>query len=251
MTDPNDRAAQFRALHVPSDPLVLYNVWDAGSAAAVARSGARAIATGSWSVAAAQGFTDGEALPMALALQIAARIVAAVDLPVTIDFEGGYAAEPEAVAANVRQLLDVGAVGLNFEDQVVGGTDLYPVANQAARIAAVRRACEGRAFLNARTDVFLKAGSGGDRAALLDETLARGAAYAEAGADGFFVPGLTDPEAIRAICAAVPLPVNVMASGADVDVAALARLGVARVSFGPGPYRAMIAGLEAAAARYA
>lgn len=251
MTDQTDRAARFRALHVPSDPLILYNVWDAGSAAAVARSGARAIATGSWSVAAAQGFADGEALPMALSVQIAARIVAAVDLPVTIDFEGGYAAEPEAVEANVRALLDVGAVGLNFEDQVVGGTGLYPAEAQAVRIAAARRACEGRAFLNARTDVFLKAGAGGDRAALLAEVLARGAAYAAAGADGFFVPGLADPEAIGAICRAVPLPVNVMASGADVDVAALAALGVARISFGPGPYRAMIAGLEAAAARYA
>lgn len=242
---------QFRDLHVPGAPLVLYNVWDAGSAKAVARAGARAIATGSWSVAAAQGYDDGEALPLPLALQIAARIAVSVPLPVSVDFEGGYAVAPDEVAANVAALLDTGAVGLNFEDQIIGGQGLHPIADQAARVAAVANACAGRAFVNARTDVFLQAGPDADPAALLDEALARGAAYANAGADGFFVPGLRDPEAIRTISAAVPLPVNVMAPRLDTEIAALAALGVARVSFGPHPYRAMLADVENAASRYA
>ena len=99
-----DRFQAFAALHVPGAPLILFNAWDAGSARAVAKAGARAIATGSASVAMANGMVDGEALPMAAALANADRIVAAVDLPVTIDFEGGYAVAPEAVAGNMTAL---------------------------------------------------------------------------------------------------------------------------------------------------
>ncbi len=87
------KAKQYAALHVAGNPLVLYNIWDAGSAKAVADAGASAIATGSWSVAAAQGYGDGEKIPLQLLLDIAGRIVAATSLPVTIDFEGGYARE--------------------------------------------------------------------------------------------------------------------------------------------------------------
>src|SRR4051812_15858977 len=105
----------FAALHVPGDPLILYNAWDAGSARAVASAGAKAIATGSWSVAAAQAYGDGEALPLELALAGAARIAGAVELPVTIDFEGGYAVEAGAVARNASRLAATGAIGCNFE----------------------------------------------------------------------------------------------------------------------------------------
>src|SRR4029453_5860851 len=110
----NDRCQRFAALHVPGDPLVLFNAWDAGSAQAVAKSGAKAIATGSASVAMANGFGDGEEVPMDFALVNATRIVKAVDLPVTVDFEGGYATEPEAVGKNVERLVETGATGCNF-----------------------------------------------------------------------------------------------------------------------------------------
>src|SRR4051812_4453234 len=105
-----DKFDAFVALHVPGRPLVLFNAWDAGSAAAVAKAGAAAIATGSWSVAAAHGLADREALPLELALANARRIVAAVALPVTIDFEGGYAEAPGQVAANVAELAATGAI---------------------------------------------------------------------------------------------------------------------------------------------
>src|SRR5256714_1951011 len=131
---------QFARLHVAGEPLALFNVWDAGSAAAVAKAGAKAIATGSASVAAANGFADGEAVPMDFAIANAKRIVDAVNLPVTVDFEGGYAADPEEAGRNVAKLAATGAIGCNFEDQVVGTDQLYPIAEQAARIAAVRRA---------------------------------------------------------------------------------------------------------------
>ncbi|MBO6837664.1 MAG: isocitrate lyase/phosphoenolpyruvate mutase family protein [Alphaproteobacteria bacterium] len=238
-----DKAQHFNTLHVKGNPVVLYNIWDAGSAKALAEAGAPAVATGSWSVAAAQGYPDGEALPRDVLTDIARRIAGAVDVPVTIDFEGGYAADPADVAANFAALLDTGIVGVNFEDRVVGGDGLHPIAAQADRIAALRRAADAKgvpAFLNARTDLFLREKDKSRHAALIPEALERAQAYAAAGASGFFVPGLTDAEGISEICAASPLPVNVMKMGDAPDIPALSALGVGRVSFGPAPYiRAM------------
>src|SRR5690242_15489167 len=116
VTPQNEKARLFHSLHVRGQPLVLFNAWDAGSARAVAEAGARAIATGSWSVAAANGFADGEKLPFALALDNLRRIVGAVALPVTIDLESGYGDAPEAVAATIAAALEAGAVGCNVED---------------------------------------------------------------------------------------------------------------------------------------
>ncbi len=160
MSSQTDKALLFAALHRPGDPLILYNAWDAGSAKAVAEAGAKAIATGSASVAAAHGRDDAEGLPLELALANAARVAAAVALPVTIDFEGGYAVAPDAAAANVARLAATGAIGCNFEDQVVGGEGLHPIAVQAQRIRAIRSAVGPDFFLNARTDIFLKEKSG-------------------------------------------------------------------------------------------
>ncbi len=241
------KAQTFRSLHVPGDPLVLYNIWDAGSAVAVARAGAKAIATGSWSVAAAQGYADGEEMPLDDALAVVARIVARTDLPVTMDFEGGYASGPTAVSVNIRRLLALGVVGLNFEDQVVNGPGLYSIEDQVARLRAVRLTADElglQVFVNARTDLFLKAGPEVDHASLVEEAIARAAAYAAAGADGFFVPGLKDRALIRQICDAVTLPVNAMVSGDPAQVRELARLGVARISLGPAPYIALSTTLE-------
>src|SRR4051794_8385628 len=138
----------FAKLHVAGDPLVLFNVWDAGSAAAVAKSGAKAIATGSASVSMANGFGDGEEVPFEFAIANAERIVSAVDLPVTVDFEGGYAEAAEALIANGRRLASTGAIGCNFEDQVVGTDRLYAIDEQARRIAALRQGVGGNFFIN-------------------------------------------------------------------------------------------------------
>lgn len=253
MISATDKARYFRSLHVPHDPLILYNIWDAGSALAVARAGAKALATGSWSVAAAQGYADGEELPLADSLAVVARILACTDLPVTADFESGYAADPAMVGQNVQSLLKLGVVGLNFEDQVVGGPGLYGIADQVARLHAVRKAADDlgvSVFLNARTDVFLKAEVNVAPESLLEEALAREAAYAEAGADGFFVPGLTDKALIRQICDRATLPVNVMTKGDAQEVRDLAKQGVSRISFGPAPYIALSATLTREAGAY-
>ena len=207
----SDKYRAFAALHVPGDPVILFNAWDAGSAKAVAEAGAKAIATGSASVAGAQGFSDAEALPLGLALANAARVVAAVDLPVTIDFEGAYAVEPDGVAASMARLAATGAIGCNFEDQVIGGEGLHEIADQAARIAAARTAVGADFFINARTDIFLKAKPETHDAAMVDAALERARAYADAGASGFFVPLLSDLALLERVCAASPIPVNFMA----------------------------------------
>jgi 2-methylisocitrate lyase-like PEP mutase family enzyme len=248
-----EKANVFRVLHVKGRPLILYNIWDAGGARAVAQADAKAIATGSMSVAAAHGYSDGEAIPLDFLLSLVTRIVAAVDLPVTVDFEGAYAADPDTIRANVARLIRTGAIGLNFEDQVVGGSGLYPVEVQAARIAAVRAAAKDSGvpmFINARTDLFLQAGDGGDHATLVTAAISRGRRYAEAGADCFFVPLLGAPELVAEVVAGVDLPVNVMVLDTGADLAPLAAAGVARVSFGPAPYLAGIRALTEAAGKF-
>jgi 2-methylisocitrate lyase-like PEP mutase family enzyme len=247
MATTGDKARAFAALHRPGEPLVLYNVWDAGSAQAVAEAGAKALATGSASVAAAHGFVDAEALPLDLALANAARVAKAVDLPVTIDFEGAYGVEPERVAANVIRLAAAGAIGCNFEDQVIGGEGLHSTEAQAARIRAARAAVGPDFFINARTDIFLKTKAATHRPSAIEEAIARARAYARAGASGLFVPGLTDLGQLAEICAASPLPVNFMAFPGAPEAKAVAAAGVARISHGPFPYKQAMKALKDAA----
>lgn len=252
MTAQIEKATEFRALHIAGTPLVLYNIWDAGSAKAVEHAGAVALATGSWSAAAAQGHEDGEELPVDDALHLARQVVSGTELPVSFDFEGAYALSPADVAANSRKLIETGVVGLNFEDQVVGKPGLHAITDQAERISAMRSAADEAGvpiFINARTDLFLKAETGTDHASLIEQALEREAAYREAGADGYFIPGLTQPELIRSICERAGLPINVMAGDGFDDIAAIASLGVARVSFGPFPYIALMTTLKERAAR--
>lgn len=239
--------ASFSALHIPGNPLILFNVWDAGSAQAAARAGARAIATGSASVATAHGVGDGEDLSLELALANAARVVASVDLPVTIDFESGYAQDGDALAANLAALAATGAIGCNFEDQVIGGEGIHPVAVQAERIATARRGAGADFFLNARTDIFLQAKPETHDQAKADAAIERAHAYAEAGASGFFVPGLADLTLLARVCAASPIPVNFMAFPGAPSAEAVAATGIARISHGPFPHLLALKAFEDAA----
>jgi 2-methylisocitrate lyase-like PEP mutase family enzyme len=133
-----DKAKRFAELHVKGAPLLLYNAWDAGSAKSIFAAGAQAIATSSWSVAGAQGYRDGETIPIELAERIVGRIAATIEAPVTVDFEGGYSEDDGELADNISRLLDTGVIGINFEDRVVKGSGLYGVDRQARRIAAIR-----------------------------------------------------------------------------------------------------------------
>jgi 2-methylisocitrate lyase-like PEP mutase family enzyme len=232
-----EKAARFAALHVKGAPLLLYNAWDAGSAKVVLEAGANAIATSSWAVAEAQGYRDGEVIPVGLVEQIVARIASTMDLPVTVDFEGGYSDDDGVLAENVSRLLALGIVGINFEDRVVKNVGLYAVDRQAQRIAAIRAAAVKKGidlFINARTDLFL--GQAGDPAKSVGDALARAKAYADAGASGLFIPGLQDDALIGRVCDGAELPVNVMVMDGVPSNERLANLGVARISYGPIPY---------------
>ena len=231
----------FAALHVPGDPVVLYNIWDVGSALAVVAAGAKALATGSHPVADANGWPDGQQVPLDFALANAKRIVEAVELPLTVDFESAYSDDPEEGGANVARLAATGAVGCNFEDQVFGGEGRHPVELQARRIAAIRKAVGDQFFINARTDLFLKTQTYDD--ALVDQVIERGKAFADAGASGFFVPRLADPRQIARVVEAVPLPLNVIAFPGAPPKSEWANAGVARISHGPFPHRALMAKL--------
>jgi len=232
-----EKAKRFAELHINGAPLLLYNAWDAGSAKSILQAGARAIATSSWSVAEAHGYRDGEAIPIEFVERIIGRIAATAEVPVTVDFEGGYSEDDDKLADNVLGLLNLGVIGINFEDRVVKGAGLYEIERQAQRIAAMRRTADQKGiglFINARTDLFL--GQSGHPAWTVGAATDRAKAYAAAGASGFFIPGLTDDAAIGRICEKATVPVNVMIMDGIPSVARLIELGVSRISYGPIPY---------------
>jgi 2-methylisocitrate lyase-like PEP mutase family enzyme len=236
------RFETFASLHVPGDPVVLYNIWDVASALAVVRAGAKALATGSHPVADANGWPDGQNVPIDFALANATRIVNAIDIPLTVDFESAYSADPEEGGANVARLAATGTVGCNFEDQVIGGEGLHPLDLQVRRIRAIRDAVGDQFFINARTDLFLKTQAHDD--ALIDQVVERGKAFADAGASGFFVPRLGDTKQIERVVREVPLPLNVIAFPGAPEKKVWAEAGVARISHGPFPHRALMAKFE-------
>lgn len=234
-----EKSRQFHRMHVKGSPLVLVNIWDAGSAWTVQSAGAKAIATGSWAVAAAHGYSDGEALPLQLVLQNLERVVANVDIPVTIDLERGYGQNAAEIKENVGKVIEKGAVGINLEDGMPGEKSLQSVQRQCQIYKAVREAAEEYGipmFLNARSDGFFQASRQANDRSVLEEAIERAKAYEQAGADGLFVPGLQEEALIYELCQRSPLPVNVMTAPSGLAPVKLGELGVARVSYGPAPY---------------
>lgn len=250
MMDRKGKAERFRGLHVPGKPFVLFNAWDAGSAKAVVAGGAKAIGTSSWSVANANGFADGERIPLALAIGNLRRIVGVTDLPVTVDLESGYGDTPEAVAESIRLAIDAGAVGCNLEDSFPANGNLREAAAQRERIRCARQTSDGAKihfFLNVRTDVFFQQPTEQHDSAMVAEAIERARAYADAGADGLFAPGLADINLIARLAEASPLPLNIMVGDSTPPWRVLAEHGVARVSYGPRPYLTAMKAVEEAA----
>ena len=229
----NDKIKHFGDLHVPGDPLILYNIWDAGSAKAVSEAGAKAIATGSWGVACSLGFKDGETLPIDAALANLERILSVTDLPVTIDMEAGYGADPAAVGASVARAAAAGAVGINIEDKDPVTRKLFETPDAAARIKA---AAASGLWVNARADLFILTPKAQHDAAVVDAVVERAKAYADAGANSLFVPFIYEATLIGRLCEKSPLPVNILVGEAIPDIKTLAGLGVARISHGHGPW---------------
>lgn len=243
------KAHLFRELHRPGSPLVLYNIWDAGSAKAVANAQAKAIATSSWAVAKARGFEDGQQIPYEIAIENLRQIVNAVDLPVTFDLESAYAEKPEEVGNNVALAARAGAVGCNFEDSIPGKGTIRSSEIQASRIRGARQSADLTGvpfFINARCDLFFQGPSIPHDDNLLAQVVDRAHAYAEAGANGLFVPGLATISLIAQLTKQSPIPVNILADS-STDVSILADNGVARISYGASPYVESLRALEQAA----
>jgi len=243
MTDLATRARTLLDLHTSPDVLVLANVWDVVSARTVAATpGVKALATASHSIAATFGYDDGENIPLDLHLDMVARIVAAVDLPVSMDLEAGYG----DAGATARRAIEAGVVGGNLEDQ------MKPLDEAVAAVEAVLAAGRDAGIdfvLNARTDAVVRAGDT-PRAQVLDEVVRRGQAFLAAGAPVVFVPGLVDRKEIRTVAAAFgPQRLTVISvPGVSLPTRELQELGVARVSTGPFTQRVALTALQDAAA---
>lgn len=242
-----EKANALLQLHHASAPLVLINAWDAASAAMIAHCGLPAIATSSAAVANSLGYADGEHVPFPEMLSAIQRIARTVNVPVTADIEAGFAADVKQLESSIEQVIAAGAVGVNLEDALPEHADpkirhsspLYPVPEQIARIQAARRVAEKlkiHLVINARVDAYWQAGV--EPAEALRNTLERGHAYLKAGGDCIFVPGLRNPDHIRAVVEQWRAPVNILAGPGVPPIPELAKLGVRRVSYGSGPHRA-------------
>jgi 2-methylisocitrate lyase-like PEP mutase family enzyme len=226
------QAQLLRRLHLDPEILVLVNVWDVASARTIAALPAcRAIATASWSIAASLGMPDHEQLTRADMLAAVGRIAAGVDLPVTADLESGYGANPAEVGETIARAIGAGIAGCNLEDRN------RPLTEAAARIEAVRNTAGAEGVpivLNARVDMPVATPE------QLDEAVTRARAYLDAGADCVFPIRIRDAAVLEQFVARVAAPVNAFGYPNGPSVAQLAAIGVARVSFGPGPYGAAL-----------
>jgi 2-methylisocitrate lyase-like PEP mutase family enzyme len=239
-TDLKAHAEQLRALHHGDRMLVLPNVWDAASATIVAEAGFPVVATASAAISAMLGYPDGERAPWQEMFAAAGRIARAVPVPVTVDAEAGYGLRPREL---VDRLLEIGAAGCNLEDTDHRTGGLVDAGVQAERLAAIRAAAGDAGVpivINARTDVFLPT-SGISAAERVAEAIRRGRRYLAAGADCVYPIGVGDERDIASLVAGLPGPINANTRPAGPDLAKLAELGVARVSYGPRFYREALA----------
>jgi 2-methylisocitrate lyase-like PEP mutase family enzyme len=232
------KASTLLQLHRAPDLLTVVNVWDVISAQVVAQvDGTTALASASHSIAASYGYEDGEQIPVDLMLEAVGRIVAATDLPVSADLEGGYG-DP---AGTVRKAIGIGVVGANIEDQ------MRPLAEAAANVEKIMKvaADEGVDFvLNARTDAFVKAGDR-DRGEVLADAIERGRAFLDAGAPVVFVPAVLSEDEVGEIVAAWgPQRLTMIGIPGNPSLARLQELGVARVSYGPMPQNVALTALQ-------
>lgn len=225
----SDHAKDFRALHQAPQPLILANAWDAGSARLIESLGAKAIATTSAGVDWTLGYADGNLLPIPKLAELAANITRVISVPLTVDFEAGYADDPAEVGENIKPILDAGAVGINLED---GGATPAVMAAKIERIKRTASALGIDLFINARTDVYLRGLA--PEGSQVAEVLARAKTYQAAGADGLFVPGLTDEAEIKETAAGSGLPLNVMVRPGLAPAKDLGAWGVKRLSAGSG-----------------
>ena len=239
-----EKAERLRALHAGPRILVLCNVWDAASARIIEAAGFPALATTSAGIANSLGYADGQRISREEMAEAVARITRTVAVPVTADMEAGYGATPESAAETSRAAIAAGAVGMNLED-ALEERDFIDIKLQSDRVRAAREAGEQAGVplvINARTDVYLE--SVGEPASRFDHTVKRLNAYRAAGADCLFAPCVDDAETIGKLVKAVKGPLNILARPQTAPLAKLERLGVARVSLGSWPMRAVMTAFD-------
>lgn len=226
---------QFKTLHTQDTPLLLGNVWDAHSAKLAEKAGFKALGTSSHAIANSMGYEDGEEISFEELFFVIQRIVKAVKIPVSVDFEAGYADNPEQVAENVKKLTDIGVVGINLEDGIVkeGKRILDDADNLAAKIKAIKSKTE--IFINARADTYTT-----EHPEALEESIRRALIYAEAGADGIFIPLMKSEAEIHVFTKKVELPLNVFVNAKLADYNQLGEWGVKRISHGAKQYELLI-----------
>jgi 2-methylisocitrate lyase-like PEP mutase family enzyme len=226
---------KFHQLHYQSAPLILANVWNAKSAQIAENSGFKAVATSSGAIAESLGYKDGENMPFAELMYIVQRIKASISIPLSVDFERGYANDLSVLNEHIQKLIDTGVVGINLED--VQGEDIY--LKKLSSIKSYLTKTNQQLFINARTDGFLQ-----KLPSPLETTMKRATLYKEAGADGLFVTGVQDIEIIKEIVSSTTLPVNVVNANKSLSVATLAACGVKRISMAVLLYKATYKNVE-------
>ena len=240
------KAIQFRNMHSGSPILILPNAWDAASARIFEQAGFPAVATTSSGVAAALGYPDGERISRNMLVEVVEHMTRVVKCPVTVDLEAGYGNTIEDVLETVKAIINAGAVGINIEDSAKGQEKtLVDVLYQVELLKAIQEtslSMDMPLVVNARTDVFLLAI--GDPTTRFEEAVLRANAYRQAGADCLFLIGVNDERTIEDLVLAINGPINILAGSKAPSIEELARLGVARVSFGSGMMRATLAHLR-------
>lgn len=243
----SEKAQQLLSLHNNGKILILPNVWNPIGARMLESKGYAAVATASAAIAESLGYSDGEQIKLETMLDMVARIVRSVDIPVTADFEAGYSDTLEGLQENISRLLDTGAVGLNFEDSFDDSAHLRPIPEQVERIKAVREAAERRGIhlvINARADSFFADGFSSDEERI-EDVVTRLNAYTKAGADCVYPVGRGDKETLKILRARISAPINVLATAKAASLKDLQGLGINRVSFGPYIFRSLLAKMSA------
>ncbi len=236
------KAEKFLALHHEPKLLVLPNIWDPLGARLLEGLGYPAVATASAAVAYSLGYDDGQKIKFDAMLDVIERIASSVAVPMTADIERGYAEHPQEIAENIRQVMHAGAVGINFEDSSFEGGPLQPIDFQCERIQAIRNMADKEGIplvINARIDVFMRSADI-SRSEKIAETISRGKAYLDAGADCLYPIGPGDVETLKRIREETEAPINVFASKLAAPMKELAAIGISRLSLGPGLIRASL-----------
>ena len=242
-----EKADRFLKFHHDEEILVLLNSWDIGSSRLIEASGYKAIATTSMGIAASLGYPDCQVIPFSEMMAVITGIANTVQVPLTVDVEAGYGDSLDEIIDSIKKIIATGIVGVNIEDSVALNPVLVDEGEFCERISAIRALADSLGFhlvINARTDSFYT--SSGSQRERLRESIKRGNAYREAGADCIFVQPVAERETISTLVKEIDAPINILANpgigaGMPPSIRELQDLGVARVSLGSGLMKATLA----------